>query len=314
MVLFLMLCGCTSGPDVRDERVNGRKPAAVVEEAPAPPSPETPVFKIVNQRGHNPFAKITAPLGGEPRALGGYSNGCLFGGVQMPKSGPGFEMVRMSRHRYYAHPYLVSLLTRAGAEMQSMATMLYGDLAQPRGGPMPGGHASHQSGLDADIWFYKFAPKQKMTDRVREHLSGQSVLKTNYRGKNKSKNYTELDPRKWDETFAQQLMWFAGQPETERIFVNVAIKKRLCAQFPNDPRLARLRPWFFHDDHFHLRLKCPAGESGCVPQASADGIECEEKDLAYWFSEEVISKFTTSSPSKPFEANLPLECKGLLFN
>jgi penicillin-insensitive murein endopeptidase len=181
--------------------------------------------------------------------------------------------------------------------------MLYGDLAQPRGGPMPGGHASHQSGLDADIWFHKFSPKRKMTDRQREHLYGRSVLR---------KNFLEIDERKWDETYTKQLMWFAGQPETERIFVNAAIKRRLCKQFPGDPRLARLRPWFFHDDHFHLRLKCPENEPGCMPQKPAEGIECEEKDLAYWFSKEVIAKFTTPGPSKPFESELPIECKDLV--
>lgn len=126
------------------------------------------------------------------------------------------------------------------------------------------------------------------------------------------KDHLEINAKKWDETYTTQLMWFAGQPETERIFVNAAIKRRLCKQFPGDPRLARLRPWYFHDDHFHLRLKCPEGETACAPQEAAKGVECEEKDLAYWFSSEVIEKFSKSEPTPPFEANLPMECRSLI--
>ena len=168
---------------------------------------------------------------------------------------------------------------------------------------MPGGHASHQSGLDADIWFYNFAENRAFTDHDREHLWGASVLKS---------NFVELDERKWKEAYTRHLMWFAGQPETERIFVNAAIKKRLCKQFPGDPRLARLRPWYFHHDHFHLRLKCPEGEAGCVSQPSAGGIECEDKDLAFWFSDEVIEKFTKGGPSQAIYTELPIECKALV--
>ncbi len=225
-------------------------------------------LKISSERSINPFAKIKAPKVGPARAVGGYSGGCLFGAVKMPKSGKGFETVRRSRKRDYAHPLLAEVLVRAGQALGQNSTMLYGDLAQARGGPMPGGHVSHQSGLDADIWFHKYPATKKLSEHEREHLYGSSVLR---------RDFLDIDPRKWHEVYTAQLMWFAGQDETERIFVNAAIKRRLCKQFPGDSRLAKLRPWYFHDDHFHLRLKCPANDTSCVSQDPIQGIECDEK-------------------------------------
>ena len=304
LAFLIFLSGCAVNvnqrqPTAAPESTGNTRPGAESMTDSTPAS----TFKLTGARSANPFAKIKSPLAGPAQAIGGYSAGCVIGAEPMPKSGPGFEMMRLKRHRFFGHPALNAVLMRAGKELGSESTLLYGDLAQARGGPMPGGHASHQSGLDADIWFYRFPSQKKITDRQRESLHASSVL---------AKNYVDLNPRQWHDIYAQQLMWFAGQAETERIFVNAAIKKRLCEQFPNDPRLARLRPWFFHDDHFHLRLKCPEGEVSCVPQKPADGIECDEKDLQGWFAPEVIAKFTTPSTPQPFDVDLPIECKTLI--
>ena len=37
-------------------------------------------------------------------AIGSYGNGCLLGGVTLGEEGPGFETIRRTRRRYYAHP------------------------------------------------------------------------------------------------------------------------------------------------------------------------------------------------------------------
>ena len=41
-----------------------------------------------------------------------------------------------------------------------------GDMAQPRGGPLPFGHASHQTGLDVDIWF-TLTPRPRLVPAAR---------------------------------------------------------------------------------------------------------------------------------------------------
>ena len=63
--------------------------------------------------------------------------------------------MRLSRNRIWGHPELIRLIERLATEAKAQDGwngLLVGDLSQPRGGPMLTGHASHQVGLDADIW------------------------------------------------------------------------------------------------------------------------------------------------------------------
>ena len=47
--------------------------------------------------------------------------------------------------------------------------LLVGDISQPRGGPMLTGHASHQLGLDADIWLTPMPDRKANQRRARKH-------------------------------------------------------------------------------------------------------------------------------------------------
>lgn len=60
----------------------------------------------------------------------------------------------MSSCAYFGHPTLLAFVERLGTEVraQHLGTLLIGDMAMPAGGSFNGGHASHQSGLDVDIW------------------------------------------------------------------------------------------------------------------------------------------------------------------
>jgi penicillin-insensitive murein endopeptidase len=96
------------------------------------------------------FSRFRSPVGGAGQVVGGTSNGCLLGAARLPASGPGFEVLHLGRHRYYGHPDLVAFVRRLGlqARRKKLGPLLIGDLSQPRGGPTPSGHRSHQSGLD----------------------------------------------------------------------------------------------------------------------------------------------------------------------
>jgi penicillin-insensitive murein endopeptidase len=82
----------------------------------------------------------------------------------------------------------------------------------------------------------------------------------------------------------QVLRWFAADERVERVFVNPVVKRALCQSAGTDRGwLHKLRPWWGHDEHFHVRLACPADSPECQPQpplAAGDG--CEE--LAWWFN------------------------------
>jgi penicillin-insensitive murein endopeptidase len=101
------------------------------------------------------FGAKKAPADLRARAIGFYSRGCLAGGTALPINGATWQVMRLSRNRNWGHPNLIAFLERLSAQVPKVAGwrgLLVGDLAQPRGGPMLTGHASHQLGLDADIW------------------------------------------------------------------------------------------------------------------------------------------------------------------
>ncbi len=93
-------------------------------------------------------------LAQQPQSIGFYAKGCLAGAVALPTDGPNWQVMRLSRNRRWGHPRMIALLEKLShdAARDGWPGLLVGDISQPRGGPMLTGHASHQVGLDADIW------------------------------------------------------------------------------------------------------------------------------------------------------------------
>src|SRR5690348_14457415 len=103
----------------------------------------------------NEWSVVAAPSAGPAQAIGSVAHGCLAGAVALPVDGLGYQAIRLSRHRYYGHPDLVAFIEHLGGEAAAagLPSFYVGDMAQARGGPLPYGHASHQTGIDVDIWF-----------------------------------------------------------------------------------------------------------------------------------------------------------------
>src|SRR5262245_35344961 len=101
-----------------------------------------------------PWARVRAPTRGPARAIGGYSAGCIAGAVALPKTGAGYRVAKPERNRVFGHPRLIGLIRDLGKQWRAahLGALAVGDLSQPRGGPAPSGHASHQTGLDADVF------------------------------------------------------------------------------------------------------------------------------------------------------------------
>ncbi|QLF69049.1 penicillin-insensitive murein endopeptidase [Peteryoungia desertarenae] len=227
------------------------------------------------------FGGMKLPARAEPQAYGFYSRGCLAGGVAIPTDGPTWQAMRLSRNRRWGHPQMISLveqLSKDAAQYDGWPGLLLGDISQPRGGPMLSGHASHQVGLDADIWLTPM-PSRTLTASERENLSATSMLKKNA--------FLTVDPNIWTPSHARVIMRAASYPQVERIFVNPAIKKKLCDTWTGDrSHLGKVRPAYGHDFHFHIRIKCPSGSVGCKsqdPVAAGDGCDAS---LAWWFTDE----------------------------
>src|SRR6187397_3216725 len=113
------------------------------------------------------------------RVHGFYAHGCIAGAEGLPINGDNWQVMRLSRNRYWGHPDLVALVKRLAARARKDAGwhgILVGHMSQPRGGPMFTGHASHQVGLDADIWLTPL-PKRTLSRNEREDMSAVMMLR-----------------------------------------------------------------------------------------------------------------------------------------
>jgi penicillin-insensitive murein DD-endopeptidase len=131
-----------------------------------------------------------------------------------------------------------------------------------------------------------------------------------------------LDPARFQERQLRVLKLAAGRPEVERIFVNPLIKKYLCRVTGEATWLHKLRPWWGHREHFHVRLVCPRDQVECKVQPPPDpGAGCDA-ELDWWLSPEARRKAReieeagrTLSPEQRLAARLarvPPECAAVL--
>ncbi len=239
------------------------------------------------------FGAIKLPSKGPANSTGFYAKGCLAGAVAIPADGPTWQAIHLSRNRRWGHPDLVAMLerlSREAAAKDGWPGILIGDMSQPRGGPMLNGHASHQVGLDADIWLTPM-PDHKMTYAERENIAEYSMLK---------KDSLYVDPRRWTQAHANLIMRAASYPQVERIFVHPGIKKKLCDSWKGDrSNLGKVRPYYGHFYHFHIRMHCPKGTAGCVAQAPVPYGDGCGKQLAWWLSDKPWAKPKKSANDKP---------------
>ena len=255
------------------------------------------------------FGAQKLPAVAAPQSIGFYSKGCFAGGVGIAPDGQHWQVMRQSRNRRWGHPRLIELIEALSqkAAKDGWNGLLIGDISQPRGGPMTTGHASHQVGLDADIWLMPM-PAGRFTEAERETVSAVSMLK---------KGALTVDDRKWTPRHATLLRDAASFPEVERIFVHPGIKKKLCDTVTGDRSwLGKIRPYWGHDSHFHLRIGCQPGSPGCKPQPAIGRGDGCDTSLDWWFTDEPWRPATGPQKPRPRDvmtmASLPKECRAVL--
>ena len=246
--------------------------AAIAGSVLAPAHSAEPLAKTL-------FGAQKLPAATAPESFGFYSKGCFAGGMAIAVDGPNWQAMRLSRNRRWGHPAMISLLERFSrdAANDGWNGLLVGDISQPRGGPMLTGHASHQIGLDADIWFTPM-PDRRLSTQERETIGSRSMIKD---------GTLLVDDKIWTPAHAAVLKRAANYGEVERILVHPGIKKKLCDTVKGDRTwLRKVRPFWGHDSHFHVRIGCQPGSKGCKGQQPAPASEGCDKSLAWWFTEE----------------------------
>ena len=318
-LLLLLICGSVAAEPIHKQtttaasrraetqnaNTTSKEPSA--EEAPVkkPPTKEPPANEL--------FGAAPGPTPLAARAIGSYARGCLAGGVALPINGPGWQVMRLSRNRNWGHPRLLDFLERFAADARNLdgwLGLLVGDMSQPRGGPMVTGHSSHQIGLDVDIWLTPM-PDHILSTEERENMLAVSMLKDPF----------TVDPDKWTPLHTKLIKRAASYPEVDRIFVHPAIKKILCEQAGEDRAwLAKVRPWWNHYYHFHVRVTCPPDASDCEPQKPLSGDDGCGEELTNWYAMLKKAAIAGAGPpaagtlrkTAPTMSKLPQECRTVL--
>ncbi|WP_257167789.1 penicillin-insensitive murein endopeptidase [Bradyrhizobium sp. SRS-191] len=266
-----------------------------------PDDPSTPAKEL--------FARRILPSAQPTKVIGTYNRGCIAGAERMPINGEDWQVMRLSRNRNFGHPNMIALLKRLADHARKDAGwpgILVGDIGQPRGGPALSGHASHQIGLDADIWLTPM-PEHRLSRNEREEMSAVMMVRP---------DRLDVDRRVFTKGHLAVIRAAAKEPAVQRIFVNAAIKKALCRDAKGDRSwLTKVRPWWGHDYHFHIRMVCPPGNPDCHGQTDQEGGDgCG--DLDYWFSDAVLHPPPPKEPPTPPQpitmAQLPPSCRAVL--
>jgi penicillin-insensitive murein DD-endopeptidase len=294
-------------------------PSAVQAATPTPAKAKNGKAQPKPTPARELFGAAKKPAALAARSIGFYAKGCLAGAAALPVDGPAWQAMRLSRNRNWGHPSLVKMVEKLATEAKAndgWPGLLVGDLSQPRGGPMLTGHASHQVGLDADIWLTPM-PDRRLTEREREDLSATSMLAS----------YDAVDPKIWTDAHVKLIKRAASYPEVDRIFVHPAIKKALCAAAAKDKDrgwLHKVRPYWGHHYHFHIRAVCPKGSANCESQPALNTDDGCGKEVANWIAL-VKPKVPGPPPKEPVKPappvamkpplsldQLPAECRAVL--
>jgi len=250
------------------------------------------------------FGAKAKPSLQDPMPIGSYAKGCGAGMMELPESGDTWQAMRLSRNRHYGQPDLVQFLMDLSATAHDIGFgkgLYIGDMSQPRGGPMTSGHASHQIGLDADIWFLPPA-SLSLTESEREDISSIPVRSAD------QKSVTD----NWTSVHRELLKQAALDPRVDRIFVAAAVKIEICktAKKKDKKWLQKIRPVAGHDTHFHVRLKCPKGARLCETQTptvadlSNGGDGCDDT-LMWWVTDFLDPPKETGDKKKPKDEDQP---------
>jgi penicillin-insensitive murein endopeptidase len=253
--------------------------------------------------GLEDWSKPPRAARGEPRIFGGPAAGCIAGAVPLASDGVGYQTIRNSRNRHWGHPQTVRYMTELGQKLDraGFPPIYVGDMSQPRGGPMAFGHASHQTGLDVDIWF-SLLPKAALPPAQREQVPLPWLV---------TQDQTAIDRANFESRHIDLLRFAAEDRRVDRIFVHWQIKKHLCQVVKGDRRwMNKIRAWWGHAEHFHVRLACPSDSPACLPQAPlANNDGCGE-ELNWWLTvaQEQVRGQKPAEQMGPPRPQMPAHC------
>ena len=217
-------------------------------------------------------------------SLGRADRGILRAGKALPTAGAGYLMppLWIDRGNHFGTEELVGIIERAASRVdQELPGSLLGigDLSRRGGGRMQF-HRSHENGRDADLIFYAVddsgipVPPANAMPRYNRHLQSRPP---------REPTHEPITPRLFDVPRNWALISaLVDDPEVqvEYLFISERLKEKLidyarsigaADTLIDKARRALRQPGRHalpHDDHLHLRIKCPQSDTylGCVDE------------------------------------------------
>ncbi len=193
-------------------------------------------------------------------SVGKPNKGRLKRGVMLPQSGVGYSRRVSSKERYYGTDETVALIEYLGRRLKQTyphsAPMFIGDISKKGGGRIPP-HGSHQSGRDVDIAFFEKSNQERRQFNGRLKLADLDIEKSWFLIETLLLTdqvlYIFINNRLLPafRKHAKQVGW--DDEDLDRFFLMPRAKRRR----------GLIRHASGHTYHFHVRFKCPPGESRC---------------------------------------------------
>ncbi len=241
-----------------------------------PEAPSTPAKEL--------FARKATPFPGPARSIGGYADGCLGGALRAADHGPrlaGDAAIAQSQLGQ-SEAHRLPRTIRPQRARRSAGTACWSATCRSRAAARCiTGHASHQIGLDADIWFTPM-PDHVLSREEREFNGAVNMVRS---------RSSRRRSQGMDATRSTQLVRAAAQdPVVTRIFVNAAIKKAMCSEAGIGSRMAvrRCGRGGATPNTFMSASRCPADSPECKPQPPPDAGDGCGHELDYWFKDSML--------------------------
>ena len=215
-------------------------------------------YKEAQAQGYELDSHFTPYRGSTSRIYGTTSAGCIANAAEFSDKDQDYQVQRRGP-RNFAHPLMVQYLNDLSERSLKLGLppLLIGDLSLRYGGTygLRSAHASHNTGIDVDLPFDFALPRKSEQELINPEdvyiVKGHQIQST------------------FTKSIELYIKAAASDPRVDRIFVAPMIKKHMCRVYepkPNNGFLSKLRPWFGHQAHMHVRLKCPSDSPNCVTQ------------------------------------------------
>lgn len=198
---------------------------------------------------------------GDAIPVGTPDAGRLIDGECMPQDGEGYmQLYRDVQHIFGTQP-MITMLEKTAADISKKYPgrdrLQIEEISAKEGGDIEG-HGSHENGQDVDIQFYKANSIEHDPIAKRQKYADSMVVD----GKVSSNFDVE---RNWELMKALH-----RHGNVQKIFIDQVLKNQLCnyAKSTKDYAanvnvLRSLRHVENHQDHIHVRLRCPSSAKGC---------------------------------------------------